>query len=49
MAKKRIYDVAKDYKISSNALLSILKELKFEPKSHMSVATDDMLKAIGHK
>lgn len=49
MAKKRIYDVAKDYSISSNALLSILKELNFEPKSHMSVATDDMLKAIEHK
>ena len=38
MPTKRIYELAKDYKISSNALLSVLKELGFEPKSHMSVA-----------
>ena len=49
MAKKRIYEVAKEYKVSSTALLKILKELKFTPKSHMSVATDEMLKAIGKK
>ncbi len=46
MAKKRIYDVAKEYKISSNALLKILRELDFMPKSHMSVATEEMLRAI---
>jgi len=46
MAKKRIYEVAKEYKISSNALLKILRELNFQPKSHMSVATDQMLGAI---
>ena len=46
MAQKRIYEVAKDYKISSNALLKILRELKHTPKSHMSIATDDMLRAI---
>lgn len=49
MAKKRLYEVAKEYKISSNALLKILRELKFEPKSHMSVATDEMLAAIESK
>jgi translation initiation factor IF-2 len=49
MAKKRIYDAAKEYKISSNALLKILRELKFTPKSHMSVATDEMLSAIKNK
>ncbi len=49
MAKKRIYELAKEYKISSNALLKILRELKFDPKSHMSVATDEMLTAIGKK
>jgi len=49
MAKKRIYEVAKEYKISSTALLKILKELKFTPKSHMSVATDEMLQAIRKK
>ncbi len=49
MAKKRLYEVAKEYKISSNALLKILRELKFDPKSHMSVATDEMLAAIEQK
>jgi translation initiation factor IF-2 len=49
MANKRLYEVAKEYKVSSNALLNILRELKFTPKSHMSVATDEMLEAIKKK
>ncbi len=49
MAKVRIYELAKKYKISSNALINVLKELKFEPKSHMSVATDDMISAVTKK
>ncbi len=49
MANKRLYEVAQEYKISSNALLSVLKELNFSPKSHMSVASDDMLAAIKNK
>ncbi len=49
MPKVRIYELAKKYKISSNALITILKELKFEPKSHMSVATDDMITAVTKK
>jgi len=49
MAGKRLYEVAQEYNISSNALLSILKELSFSPKSHMSVATDEMLAAIKSK
>ena len=48
MPTKRIYELAKDYKISSNALLSVLKELGFEPKSHMSVA-DELVAAIKKK
>ncbi len=47
--KKRIYQLAKDYKISSNAMLSILQELKFQPKSHMSIATTPMVEAIKKK
>ncbi len=47
--KKRIYQLAKDYKISSNAMLSILRELKFQPKSHMSVATPEMIAAVNKK
>ncbi|MEW5923823.1 MAG: translation initiation factor IF-2 [Candidatus Zixiibacteriota bacterium] len=49
MAKKRLYEVAKEYKVSSNALLTILQGLGFQPKSHMSVATDEMLAAIKGK
>ena len=49
MANKRIYELAKEYKLSSNALISILKELKLEPKSHMSVVTDEMAEAVKNK
>ncbi|UCE23518.1 MAG: translation initiation factor IF-2 [Candidatus Zixiibacteriota bacterium] len=49
MAAKRIYELAKQYKLSSNAMLAILRELNFEPKSHMSVASDDMIAAIQSK
>lgn len=47
--KKRIYELAKDYKISSNAMLSVLQKLKFEPKSHMSIATTPMMVAVKKK
>lgn len=46
MDKIRIYELAKEFKLSSNALLSILKEMNFEPKSHMSVATEEMVNAV---
>ena len=49
MAKKRIYELAKEYKLSSNAMLAILRKLNFEPKSHMSVATDQMIAATKTK
>ncbi|HOP06797.1 MAG TPA: translation initiation factor IF-2 [candidate division Zixibacteria bacterium] len=47
--KQRIYELAKEYKISSMAMLNILRELEFEPKSHMSVATDEMKAAVKNK
>ncbi|MBU8933128.1 MAG: translation initiation factor IF-2 [candidate division Zixibacteria bacterium] len=47
--KKRIYELAKDYKISSNAMLSVLRDLKFGPKSHMSIATTPMVAAVKKK
>ncbi|MCI0531304.1 MAG: translation initiation factor IF-2 [candidate division Zixibacteria bacterium] len=49
MAKKRIYEIAKDYNVSSDALMSLLKEHKFKIKSHMSSVTDEMLTAIEQK
>ena len=49
MSKLRIHELAKKYKISSNAMLNILSELSFEPKSHMSVASDEMVTAVDKK
>jgi translation initiation factor IF-2 len=49
LAKKRVYQVAKDYQISSEALLAIIAELGFKVKSHMSVVDDKMSSAIEEK
>ena len=49
MAGKRIYEVAKEYHISSDALMALLKELKFQVKSHMGSVTEEMLTAIEEK
>lgn len=46
---KRIYELAKEYNISSNAMLKIIRDLKFDPKSHMSVATPEMTTAVANK
>ena len=47
--KKRVYQVAKEYNISSEALLTILRELGFEVKSYMSGVDQEMLVAIQKK
>jgi translation initiation factor IF-2 len=47
--KRRIYEIAKEFRISSNAMLKVLKELGFEPKSHMSIATAEMIFAVNKK
>jgi len=44
--QKRIYELAKDYRISSPAMMKILAEMGFSPKSHMSVATDEMIVGV---
>ena len=49
MEKRRVYQVAKEKKLSSDALISMLKSLGHEVKSHMSVVTPDMLGAIAKK
>lgn len=49
MEKRRIYQVAKEQKLSSDALISMLKGMEIEVKSHMSVVTDEMLEAINRK
>ena len=49
MEKRRVYQVAKEKKLSSDALISMLKSMEFEVKSHMSVVTEEMLDAITKK
>ena len=46
MENKRVYQVAKEFHISSEALISMLKEMKFETKSHMSVVDKKMFTSI---
>ena len=49
MANKRIYELAKDYNVSSKAMVDIIKSLGFPVKSHSSTASDEILKAVHHK
>ncbi len=49
MEKRRVYQVAKEKKLSSDALISMLKGMGHDVKSHMSVVTPDMLSAITKK
>jgi len=49
LAKKRVYQLARDYKISSEAMLSIIRELGFEVRSHMSVVDEKMTSSIEEK
>ena len=49
MEKRRVYQVAKEKKLSSDALISILKSMGHDVKSHMSVVTEEMMGAITRK
>lgn len=49
MAKKRLYQVAREYNVSSEAIVKLCRELGFDVKSHMSTASDQLLKAIATK
>ena len=46
MEKKRIYQVAKEFHVSSEALISMLSDMSYEIKSHMSVVEPDMYQKI---
>ncbi|MBI4530279.1 MAG: translation initiation factor IF-2 [Candidatus Latescibacteria bacterium] len=46
VGKKRIYEVARDYHISSDALIAMLKGMNSTVRSHMSVVDDEMLEQI---
>lgn len=49
MVKKRIYDVAKEYNISSKAMVDIIRGLGFEVKSHSSTVGLGVLRAVKNK
>jgi translation initiation factor IF-2 len=49
LAKKRVYQLARDYKISSEAMLNTVRQLGFEIKSHMSAVDEKMASAIEEK
>tara|TARA_B100000029_G_scaffold516253_1_gene627997 strand:+ start:4909 stop:7218 length:2310 start_codon:yes stop_codon:yes gene_type:complete len=49
MAKKRIHEVAKQYNISSNALVEMLQDLNHTVKSHMSVMDDKMILDVNQR
>ena len=46
MAKKRIYELAKEYNVSSKAMLNVIKELGFPVKSHSSSADEKILAEV---
>jgi len=48
MAAKRLYQVAGQFNLSSQALVTLVRGLGYQVKSHMSVATDEILNAV-HK
>ncbi len=40
--QKRVYELARDFKVSSQAMIDVLKNLGFEIRSHMSPVNEDM-------
>ncbi|MCI0329827.1 MAG: translation initiation factor IF-2 N-terminal domain-containing protein, partial [candidate division Zixibacteria bacterium] len=49
MANLRIYQLAKENNLSSDAMMAILAELGYAPKSHMSLATEGMIAAVSER
>jgi len=49
LGKKRVYQIAKDFHVSSEALVKILREMRVEVKSHMSSVDDDLIEEIRKK
>lgn len=49
MAKRRIYEIAREYNISSDALVRMLQDLKYDVKSHMSVMDEKMILDVNMK
>jgi len=49
LAKKRVYQVAREYHISSDALVSMLREMGFQVKGHMSTVGEEMAKLVAKR
>ena len=49
MKKVRVYEAAREFKISSEALLEIIKSLDVPVKSHMSSIAEDVVEKIRAK
>ncbi len=47
--KKRIYEVAREFNVSSDAVIKVLREHKYEVKNHMSTMSDEMLASIAQR
>ena len=47
--KKRIYEVAREFNVSSDAVIKVLRELEYEVKNHMSTVTEEMLESISKR
>ena len=43
MAKRRVYQVAKEFRISSEALIGVLRKLGYDVKTHMNAIDDDVI------
>ena len=46
VAKRRVYEAAKDMGMSSEALVSILKSMSVDVKSHMSSIDDNVVEQV---
>ncbi|MGD9200362.1 MAG: translation initiation factor IF-2 [Chitinispirillia bacterium] len=49
MAKEKVYKLAKEFKVSSEALVQILREMGIAVKSHMSIVDEDLRDQIKQK
>lgn len=49
MPRKRVYQVARDFNLSSEALLKMLREMDLTVKSHMSAIDDETVEALKQK
>ena len=46
MAKKRVHEAAKDFNISSDALLKVLRDLGFQHKGYMSYVSEKEIRSV---